>query len=291
VRVHGKAAPELHDSTRRWIGAAGRAVAGYYGGLPFERIRIEVRVVDGARISGGRAEMRDEPTVSVDVGRSTSADTFANDWRMTHELVHMALPSVAPKHHWIEEGLATYVEPIARVRAGMLSEHAVYEEWLENMQQGQPEPGDRGLDRTSTWGRTYWGGALFCLSADVGIRAATGNRHGLEHALKAIVAAGGRLDATWPIEQVLETGDRAVGGHVLRELYARMADKPARVDLDRLWKQLGIASGGGGVVLDDARQQSELRRAIVFGSVNPPGAREKSQAAAGLSLIETTLRD
>jgi hypothetical protein len=129
------------------------------------------------------------------------------------------------------------------------------------------------------------------LSADIGIRSATDNRYGLEHALRAIVAAGGRLDATWPIEKALETGDRAVGGRVLRDLYARMADKPERVDLDRLWKQLGIASGGGGVVLADARQQSELRRSIVFGSAKADGASRKRQAAARLSLIETTLRD
>jgi hypothetical protein len=205
--------------------------------------------------------------------------------------VHMAVPSVAPKHHWIEEGLATYVEPIARVRAGMLPERAVYEEWLENMRQGQPQPGDRGLDRTPTWARTYWGGALFCLSADIGIRAATGNRYGLEHALRAIVAGGGRLDATWPIEKVLETGDRAVGGRVLRDLYARMADKPERVDLDRLWRQLGISSGSGGLVLADARQQSELRRSIVLGGAKADGASKKRQPAAGPSLIETTLRD
>jgi hypothetical protein len=39
---------------------------------------------------------------------------------MTHELVHMAIASLADEHHWLEEGLATYVEPIARAQDGQL---------------------------------------------------------------------------------------------------------------------------------------------------------------------------
>lgn len=42
---------------------------------------------------------------------------------MTHEMVHLAFPSVPDQHHWIEEGLATYVEPIARARASEISAH------------------------------------------------------------------------------------------------------------------------------------------------------------------------
>jgi hypothetical protein len=41
---------------------------------------------------------------------------------------------------------------------------------------GEPGPGDGGLDDTDSWGRTYWGGALFCLLADVRFRERTGNR-------------------------------------------------------------------------------------------------------------------
>lgn len=55
---------------------------------------------------------------------------------------------------------------------------------------GRPEAGDRGLDRTPTWGRTYWGGAFFCFVADVQIREATHGAKSLDDALRAIVAAG-----------------------------------------------------------------------------------------------------
>ena len=47
---------------------------------------------------------------------------------------------------------------------------------IEAFVTGLPEPGDEGLDYTHTWGRTYWGGATFCLLADVRIRRETHNR-------------------------------------------------------------------------------------------------------------------
>ena len=105
----------------------------------------------------------------------------------------MAFPSVSRQHHWIEEGLATYVEPIARAQAGSLRAERVWADMVRDMPQGQPGPGDRGLDHTRNWGRTYWGGAVFCLLADVQFRARTGNRRGLQHALRGILAAGGNI--------------------------------------------------------------------------------------------------
>ena len=91
---------------------------------------------------------------------------------------------MARTHHWIEEGISVYVEPIARVQAGQLSAERMWSDVVRDMPQGEPEPDDRGLDHTHTWGRTYWGGAMFCLVADVRIRQQTGNRKGLQDALR-----------------------------------------------------------------------------------------------------------
>ena len=77
---------------------------------------------------------------------------------------------MATNHHWIEEGISVYVEPIARVQAGQLSAERMWHDVVRDMPQGEPEADDKGLDHTPTWGRTYWGGALFCLVADVRVR-------------------------------------------------------------------------------------------------------------------------
>jgi len=91
-------------------------------------------------------------------------------------MTHFAFPSVAENHHWIEEGISTYVEPIARVQAKHLDANEMWFELVRDLPQVLPGRGDRGLDHTHTWGRTYWGGALYCLLADVQIRRETHNR-------------------------------------------------------------------------------------------------------------------
>ncbi len=169
------------------------------------------------------------------------------------------------KHHWIEEGIATYVEPIARIRAGHLTAEQMWLELVRDMPQGLPEAGDRGLDHTHTWGRTYWGGALFCLLGDVEIRSQTNNTKGLQHALRGILDAGGDIREDWILVDALRVGDRAVGVSVLQPLYARMKDRPVGVDLDALWAKLGVQLDGAVVRFDNSAVLADIRQAITAG--------------------------
>jgi predicted metalloprotease with PDZ domain len=181
---------------------------------------------------------------------------------MTHEMVHLAFPSVAESHHWIEEGIATYVEPIARARAGNLSEEKVWGDLVDGLPQGLPKAGDRGLDFTPTWGRTYWGGALFCLLADVEIRKRTQNARGLEDALRAILDSGGTIASDWQLTKALHMGDDATGVDVLSKLYEKMKAEPVTVDLQTLWQQLGVKQEAGRIYFDDSAPLAKIRRAI-----------------------------
>src|SRR5262249_186765 len=155
-------------------------------------------------------------------------------------------------HDWVEEGLATYVEPFARVRVGLLSEAEAWRGLVRGLPNGLPEQGDRGLDHTPTWGRTYWGGALYWFLADVEIRNRTGNRFGLEQAVRGINASGGNNAVRWPISKIFEAGDRATGVPVLRELHAKMGSKPTSVDLRALFAELGVRVSDSTVRFDDA---------------------------------------
>jgi hypothetical protein len=178
---------------------------------------------------------------------------------------------VPDAHHWIEEGIATYVEPFARARIGQLTAEQVWADLLRDLPQGLPEEGDRGLDRTPTWGRTYWGGALFCLLADVAIRERSGNRRGLEHALAGIVAAGGTIDGRWEVRRAFAIGDAAAGAPVLSELYEQMRSAPVDIDLALLFRRLGVARHGRSVRFDEDAPLAAIRRAITMGSPAPRG--------------------
>jgi hypothetical protein len=147
-----------------------------------------------------------------------------------------------------------------------LSVEKMWGEMIRDMHQGLPETGDRGLDNTHTWGRTYWGGALFCLLADVEIRKRSANQKGFEDALRAINRAGGTIDVDWPLARALEIGDRETGGKTLTELYEKMRATPVAVDLPDLWKQLGVERRGGSVAFDDQAPLAAVRRSILKGS-------------------------
>ena len=199
-------------------------------------------------------------------GARTTESDLNRDWVLTHELFHFTFPSVPDKHLWIEEGISTYAEPIARAAVGLSTREQVWRDMIRDMPQGLPAEGDRGLDQTHTWGRTYWGGALFCFLADIGIRKATANRRSLRDALQGINRAGGNITTEWPLSRALEAADHATGTSVLSDLYQNMGSSYSPVDLAGLWKELGVSTSGGQVRFDDAAPQSDSG-----GSNNCPG--------------------
>jgi len=267
VEVDGKPPALTDEELLSWVRKASVAVTGYYGRFPVQRIRVTIATssADDHSIHGttwgdvagfqGVSRMR--------LGRGISRDDLDTDWTMTHELVHMAISSLPDSEHWLEEGLATYVEPIARAQAGQLTESQAWYGMLDGMHLGEPQQGDRGLNKTHTWGPTYWGGALFCLQADVAIRQATANRKGLQDALRAIVASGATIDTERPVEDVLRIGDNATGTTVLLSMYNEWKATPVTVDLEHLWMELGVKAGTHGVVLTKDAPMAEMRRAIV----------------------------
>jgi hypothetical protein len=245
---------------RGWVLSAAQAVSGYYGRLPVPRVLVVVvekpRGVFGKQMGDGDA------SVLLQVAPGANLGDGRWDWMATHEMVHLAGPNLPRRHLWLEEGLATYVEPIARAAVGEVPEAAVWRDMVQGMPRGEPEPGERGLDHTSTWASTYWGGALFCLEADLEIRRVTGGAQSLRSALRAVLAAGGDARERWSMDRFLATADGAVGQPVLRRLYEKMALSRHEVDLTRTWSSLGVIVGRNGVSFDDRAPEAALRRSI-----------------------------
>jgi len=252
------------DVIVNWINRAATAVCTYYGKYPVSHVSLNVSIRGGAGVHGGVTYPAENGgRIRISVGPKTTQADLDDDWMLTHEMIHTAFPYMAEEHHWIEEGISVYVEPIARVQAGQLSAAQMWHDVVRDMPQGEPEDGDGGLDRTHTWGRTYWGGAMFCLVADVRIREQTHNRKGLQDALRGILAAGGNIDEDWEIERAFAAGDKATGTTVLMDLYREMRDKPAPVDLSALWLRLGIErKPDGSVEFSSHAPLANVREAI-----------------------------
>lgn len=248
-----------------WVETSGRAVASYYDGLPVPREAVLLVPAGRGGIGMGKSLAGGGVTVFVAIGAHTNAADLADDWVLTHELVHAAFPAQPRELDWVEEGLATYVEPIARARIGALSEKEVWRGLVDGLHNGLPEAGDRGIDHTHTWGRVYWGGALFFFLADLEIRRQTKGAASLREALKAILREVSSNAHHGDLARAFEIGDRATGTHVLTTLHAAWASTPVNVDLDALFASLGVRRGADArdVSFDDSAPESALRRSLV----------------------------
>jgi hypothetical protein len=248
---------------------AASAVSTYYGRFPAPHYRMLIVPIEGRRgVLGGTTWGFSGAHSRILIGEHTTIADLKDDWIMTHEMVHTAFPSVAREHHWIEEGIATYVEPLARSWAGNYPPKKVWADLVFGLPKGMPAAGDEGLDRTHTWGRTYWGGAMYCLLADVEIRERTHDKRGLIDALRGILAASGGIQSEWPLDRALKAGDEAVGVPVLENLYARISVTPMSPDLAALWSRLGIEQKGDDVTLNDSAPEAAIRRAISTSPAN-----------------------
>ncbi|MEP6655311.1 MAG: hypothetical protein ABJA82_18240 [Myxococcales bacterium] len=246
---------------RGWVTAAARAVAAYFGRFPIDRalvLAVPLNAgVHGKALGGGGA------TVLLQVAPGVDLTDPAFDWQAAHEMVHLAIPDMQRDQIWVTEGLATYIEPLGRSMTGELSPAAVWRDMMQNLPKGLPGPGDRGLSHTHTWGRTYWGGALFAFLADLEIRKATHDKLSLATALGGVLREGGDARVFWPVGRFNAAGDRALGQRILSGLYSRMADAPVDVDLPSVWRELGVSIANGRVTFDNRAPFAAIRRSMV----------------------------
>jgi len=250
------------DAIVAWAARSARTIGRFLGCFPLERVMLLIVPARGNTVRRGETMGDGGASIVVELGEEATEATLENDWVLPHEMAHLALPNVPRRHHWIEEGVAVYVQPIARARSGELSPVDVWREFALGMPKGASARDGQGLDGARDWARTYWGGAAFCLLADVEIRRRTGNRLGFEDALRGIEASGGSVAQMWDFDRLLQTADASVGAPVLGPMHDRMVHENWSVDLPGLFRDLGVALQGNAVTLVDDAPLAAVRRAI-----------------------------
>jgi hypothetical protein len=264
--IHLQMDPNLplpRTNVEEWVRRAAVAVTNYLGRFPVKSLALFVAAGGGEAVNGGVAH--GGTRINVRLGSGARPRDLRHDWILTHEMFHLAFPTLKSSYSWMMEGLSDYLEPVARARVGQMRPQDVWREWVEGLPQGLPDPGDHGLDLDHTWGRIYWGGNLYWLLADVRIREQTGNQHSVDDVIRAILNAGGDGSAEWSMKRVLKAGEEATGTTVLKDLYEELAEKPGSVDLDALWKKLGVQYDHGRVTFIDTAPDAKIRDAITKG--------------------------
>lgn len=262
VSIGPEEPPVPRDAILAWVGERAEAVARYFGRFPVERVRLRLITGGDRGVGGGMTWGFGVPRIRVHVGRRATTASLADDWVLVHELIHLAMPDQDPSHAWAEEGLSVYLEGVIRAREGLATVEDVWKGYLEGMPNGASREGEARLDGTRSWGRKYWGGALFWLMADVGLRDATQGRASLDDALRAAVAGGASITQDWPLPDLLRRGDSATGKTVLMDLYERCGAGAGAMEPEGFLQRLGVTRGPSGVVLSDTAPLAAIRKAI-----------------------------
>jgi hypothetical protein len=262
VAIEGNPSPLDKFRIEAWVRRSASAIAAYFGHFSVAHWGLLVTLDDGERIGPATTWGHPSSITHVTLGRNVSDSALRNDWVMVHEMTHLALPTMPQRNAWFMEGNATYVEPIARAQLGQITPQEVWRWAVEDMPKGQPRIGDEGLDHTHTWGRTYWGGAMYWLLAEIAIYKNSDGRYRLQDALRAINRASGGNTSYWSMEQTLLAGDIAVKSDALNSLYQELKDRPVTIDLRGALQQLGISEVDGVIRFDDRAPLAGLRRSI-----------------------------
>jgi len=247
--VFADGAPGLdRKMVRAWVETAAKAIITYFGRFPIKHYGLLVIAEDGEKVGHGTTFGFAGSVTRIHVGRETTLSVFRDDWVLVHEMMHASLPDLPRRALWLQEGSATWLEPIARAQAGELAVSDVWSQAARGLPRGEPRPDEGGMNGTDRWGRLYWGGATFWLEAEVAIWEQSKGQASLIDAMRAVSASSGGNVATWQPEQMMAIGDRACGVVALQPLYRRFALGPIATDLEKLFERLGVHAASDGAV-------------------------------------------
>ncbi len=262
TRLDG-AQDQSFDDVSRWVGTSARAVRDFYRAFPVPRASVTVIPVPGRdAVVFGKVLPESAPGVALLLGQHAPERALYSDWILVHELFHLGFPSFFEEGKWLDEGLATYYEPIIRVRAGLYTETELWDELSSSMPQGLAAFNQYGLEHADDFRGVYWGGAIACLVADVEARKRSLHT-GLEVGLRALREAGGNACEVWSLAEAIGAIDHALGAPTLAPVAAAHAERGTSYDLAGLFADLGVVRDAQGKLqLSDSAPLAAVRRAI-----------------------------
>ena len=253
-----------------WVDAVAEGNRRFWGRSPAQHGLVVLVPSPRGGVPFGRVLSLGGSVVTVLVGKGAIARDLYDDWVLVHEFLHLGSPMMRDKGPWLNEGIATFYEPVLRARAGWKSEDEVWREWISQMPRGLPAMTDVGLSNAGRGG-IYWGGAVFVLMAEIELLQASHGKYGFSHCLRQILADGGDATTKWLTARLLQSCDKAIGQDVLNPLAQRHMTKGSVMSLDEIWQKLGVTlSEDGKITYDDSAELAWLRPLIIWGGAEHP---------------------
>jgi hypothetical protein len=252
-----------------WVSAVAESNRRFWARSPAEGGLVVLIPSPRGGVPFGRVLSLGGAVVTVLVGEQATPQDLYDDWVLVHEFLHLGSPLMRDTGAWLNEGIATFYEPVLRTRAGWKSEDDVWREWISSMPRGMPAITGIGLQNAGRGG-IYWGGAVFVLMAEIDSLVASGGKIGFSDCLRAVLAEGADVTVKWPTMKLLDRCDAMLGKQVIGPLAKQHIEKGSAMDLDRLWRRLGVSLEGSTVRYDDSAELAWLRPLIIWGGASHP---------------------
>jgi hypothetical protein len=252
------------DATVRWIDEATGAVSRFYGRFPTPATIFVLPIPGEPEVRFGSVMALTGASIALFVGADLAPKSTHFDWVLVHELTHLGAPTFVGEGRWVEEGIATYFEPIERERAGWTTEEELWTHFADQMPRGvRSRSSAPDIEDRHDTDAAYWGGALFMLLADVRIREETRGAHSLDDVMRGVLVHDGDVTHVWKVKEFFAYGDSLTGTHVLTELAESYAERGDAVDLPAELRSLGVVSApDGSVSFDEKAPRAPIRRSI-----------------------------
>jgi hypothetical protein len=211
------------------------------GRFPVEELLVTVMPRARAGVGHGRTRGFGRRAVVIEVNaRATAGGAGARTGCCWHEFVHLALPSLAPEHAWLEEGSATY----PRAAAARARRPAHRGGGLGRAARRVPPRSARARRPRARprleLGGTYYGGR--CSAWRPTSRSARARGTAARCSTRSEAWSRRRQRHPQLAHRARDRGGRR--GHrrpVLRELYAERRGRPGPARARSLWRSLGVA--------------------------------------------------
>jgi hypothetical protein len=230
-----------------WLASAGVMVAQPSGAFPAPHAQVIVVPTSPSTfpIHFGHTGRSGGGSIVLFMPTDMDREQFRSDWIAVHEFSHLLHPFVQRGDAWLSEGLATYLQEVLRVRAGMLPPEQAWRRLYEGALLGRETEQSlaqetRMMAYAGNYQRVYWAGAAIALMADVELRRKTDGKASLDAVLAGLtrdhVGALRGLSAG----ELLREMDARAGMPVFQDIASRYLAGGRLPDLSALYRELGL---------------------------------------------------
>jgi hypothetical protein len=238
--------PERMSLIAPWLEMAARAVSQPGGAFPVAAAQVIVAPTSPTHfpIHFGHTGRSGGASIVLFMPTDLERDALRADWIAVHEFSHLWHPFIDRNDAWLSEGLATYLQEVLRVRAGLLPAAEAWQRLYEGARLGRGaeqslEQETQRMGHAHNYQIVYWAGAAIALMADVELRRVSAGQRSLDDVLAGL--AKRRADFIDPVSatELLRVMDEIAGTPVFSLTAQRYRSGPLP-DLAELYAQLGL---------------------------------------------------